>query len=103
MATSYLTDSDSLYSKTFQIATHTRCMDGSLCYHFEQELEIGLRDALGLIYNGISEQYNDPEILEKIRSLIPEQILQLSEDDIQGKSITCLCRMGAAPQGLTYP
>jgi peptide-N4-(N-acetyl-beta-glucosaminyl)asparagine amidase len=34
-----------------------------------------------LLYNGISEQYNDPEILEKIRSLIPEQILQLSEDD----------------------
>lgn len=23
-------------------------MDGSLYYHFEQELEIGLRDALGL-------------------------------------------------------
>ena len=38
-----------------------------------------------LLYNGISEQYNDPEIQEKIRSLIPEQILQLSEDDIQGK------------------
>jgi peptide-N4-(N-acetyl-beta-glucosaminyl)asparagine amidase len=34
-----------------------------------------------LLYNGISEQYTDPEILEKIRSLIPEQILQLSEDD----------------------
>jgi hypothetical protein len=34
-----------------------------------------------LLYNGISEQYNDPEILEKVRSLIPEQILQLSEDD----------------------
>jgi peptide-N4-(N-acetyl-beta-glucosaminyl)asparagine amidase len=34
-----------------------------------------------LLYNGISEQYHDPEILEKIRSLIPEQILQLSADD----------------------
>jgi hypothetical protein len=34
-----------------------------------------------LLYNSISEQYNDPEILEKARSLIPEQILQLSEDD----------------------
>jgi len=34
-----------------------------------------------LLYNGITEQYNDLEILEKIRSLIPEHILQLSEDD----------------------
>ena len=34
-----------------------------------------------LLYNGISEQYHDLEILEKIRSLIPEQILQLYEDD----------------------
>ena len=43
-----------------------------------------IKDVFSL-YNGISEQYNDPEIQEKIRSLIPEQILQLSEDDIQGK------------------
>ena len=28
-----------------------------------------------LLYNGISEQYNDPGILEKIRSIIPEQII----------------------------
>ena len=34
-----------------------------------------------LLYNGISEQYHNPEVLEKIRSLIPEQILQLYEDD----------------------
>jgi len=34
-----------------------------------------------LLYNGISEQYHDPAILEKIRSLIPEQILQLNEGD----------------------
>ena len=34
-----------------------------------------------LLYNGISEQYHDLVILEKIRSLIPEQILQLYEDD----------------------
>lgn len=34
-----------------------------------------------LLYNGISEQYHDLEILEKIRPLIPEQILQLNEDD----------------------
>ena len=49
-----------------------------------------------LLYNGISEQYNDPEIQEKIRSLIPEQILQLSEDDIQGKWV----HMGST---LAYP
>jgi hypothetical protein len=34
-----------------------------------------------LLYNGISEQYHNPEVLEKIRSLIPEQILQLGEED----------------------
>ena len=34
-----------------------------------------------LLYNGISEQYHNPEVLDKIRSLIPEQILQLGEDD----------------------
>lgn len=34
-----------------------------------------------LLYNGISEQYHDLKILEKIKSLIPEQILQLNEDD----------------------
>jgi hypothetical protein len=34
-----------------------------------------------LLFNGISELYHDLEILEKIRSLIPEQILQLNEDD----------------------
>ena len=34
-----------------------------------------------LLYNDISEQYYNPEVLEKIRSLIPEQILQLGEDD----------------------
>ena len=34
-----------------------------------------------LLYNGISEQYHDLEILEKIGSLVPEQILQLNEDD----------------------
>ena|SRR5215469_2777448 len=34
-----------------------------------------------LLYNGITEQYDNPEVLEKIRSLIPEQILQLGEED----------------------
>ena len=34
-----------------------------------------------LLYNGISEQYHNPEVLDKIRSLIPEQILQLGEED----------------------
>jgi len=34
-----------------------------------------------LLYNGISEQYHNPEVLEKIRSLILEQILQLGEED----------------------
>jgi hypothetical protein len=34
-----------------------------------------------LLYNGISEQYHDLEILEKIRSMVPEHILQLNEDD----------------------
>jgi hypothetical protein len=33
------------------------------------------------LYNGISEQYHDAEILEKIRSLIPAQISQLTEED----------------------
>jgi peptide-N4-(N-acetyl-beta-glucosaminyl)asparagine amidase len=36
---------------------------------------------ISLLYNGINEQYHDPAILEKIKSLIPEQILQLNEDD----------------------
>ena len=34
-----------------------------------------------LLYNGISEQYHNLEILEKMRSLIPERILQLNDDD----------------------
>jgi hypothetical protein len=33
-----------------------------------------------LLYNGISEQYHDLEILEKVGSLVPEQILELNED-----------------------
>ena len=34
-----------------------------------------------LLYNGISEQYHDAQILEKIKFLIPGQILQLTEDN----------------------
>lgn len=34
-----------------------------------------------LLYNGISEQYSDREILEKIKSLVPEHLLRSNEDD----------------------
>jgi Transglutaminase-like superfamily len=34
-----------------------------------------------LLYNGISEQYSDRGILEKIKSLVPEHILRSNEDD----------------------
>jgi peptide-N4-(N-acetyl-beta-glucosaminyl)asparagine amidase len=53
-------------------------LDGHIpLYHNRNET---IKDVF-LLYNGISEQYYDLEILEKIGSLIPEQILQLNEDD----------------------
>ncbi len=34
-----------------------------------------------LLYNKNGEQYHDPEILKTVRSLVPEHILQLNEEE----------------------
>jgi len=36
---------------------------------------------ISLLYSGVSEQYHDPAILEKIKCLVPKQILKLDEGD----------------------
>jgi len=40
-----------------------------------------------LLYNGVSEQYHDQKILEKIKALVPDQILQLNDENDTIKSL----------------
>jgi hypothetical protein len=40
-----------------------------------------------LLYNGVSEQYHDQKILEKIKALVPDQILQLTNENDTIKSL----------------
>ena len=40
-----------------------------------------------LLYNGVTEQYHDQKILEKIKALVPDQILQLTNENDTIKSL----------------
>ena len=40
-----------------------------------------------LLYNGVSEQYHDQKVLEQIKALVPDQILQLDNEHDKIKSL----------------
>jgi len=40
-----------------------------------------------LLYNGVSEQYHNQKVLEKIKALVPDQILQLNNENDTIKSL----------------
>ena len=58
--------------------------DGHITLDLDQNQSI---KNLFLLYNGISEQYHDQKILEKIKALVPDQILQLNNENDMIKSL----------------
>jgi len=51
--------------------------DGHITLDLDQNQSI---KNLFLLYKGISEQYHDQKVLEKIKALVPDQILQLNNE-----------------------
>ena len=58
--------------------------DGHITLDLDQNQSI---KNLFLLYNGISEQYHDQKVLEKIKALVPDQILQLNNENDTIKSL----------------
>ena len=58
--------------------------DGHITLNLNQNQSI---KNIFLLYNGVSEQYHDQKILEKIKALVLDQILQLTNENDTIKSL----------------
>jgi len=55
-----------------------------ICFNDHITLDINQNQSIKnvfLLYNGVSEQYHDQKVLEKIKALVPHQILQLNNEN----------------------